>query len=205
MSSNRPELVDLRECWETHQDHENLLYLTDSEDTLQVINKWIGGGTKFRLLRSPDEDVLKTIKDYHHKTAEVSITVTYTADWLLRQGEYWRKLGDWLKENSVNSQDQRRILKVISNTFPSNVWIHRITKGKESNKWDLWKDLRIKENHFTTQVSWNRIWVISNTLVKSWERFIQQSTTDDDVWSMGNYQDCPPLNGDSCVSRERKT
>ena len=28
-----PELVALRECIEPHQDHENLLYLTDSETT----------------------------------------------------------------------------------------------------------------------------------------------------------------------------
>ena len=46
MSSNRPELVVLRECLEAHQDNENLLYLTDSEDTLQTINKWVGGGAK---------------------------------------------------------------------------------------------------------------------------------------------------------------
>ncbi len=43
MSSNHPELVTLRECLETHADNENLLYLTDSETTLQAINKWIGG------------------------------------------------------------------------------------------------------------------------------------------------------------------
>jgi hypothetical protein len=46
---------------EVHQDHENLLYLTDDEATLQVINKWIGGGAKLSLTRSPDGDVLKTI------------------------------------------------------------------------------------------------------------------------------------------------
>ena len=44
MSSNHPELVVLRECLEAHQDHENLLYLTDSETTLQDMNKWIGEG-----------------------------------------------------------------------------------------------------------------------------------------------------------------
>jgi ribonuclease HI len=43
MSSNHPELVALRECLETHPDNKNLLYLTDSETTLQDINKWIGG------------------------------------------------------------------------------------------------------------------------------------------------------------------
>ena len=45
----------------SHQDHENLLYFTDSEVTLQSINKWIGGGAKLRLVRSPDGDVLKAI------------------------------------------------------------------------------------------------------------------------------------------------
>ena len=59
LSSNRPELVALRECLEAHQDHENLLYLTDSEATLQAINKWIGGGAKLNLARTPDADVLK--------------------------------------------------------------------------------------------------------------------------------------------------
>ena len=61
MSSNRPELADIRECLEAPQDHKNLLYLTDSEATLQPINKWIGGGAKLTLVRSPDGDVLKTI------------------------------------------------------------------------------------------------------------------------------------------------
>ena len=40
----KTELVTLRECLEAHQDHENLLYLTDIEATLQDINKCIGGG-----------------------------------------------------------------------------------------------------------------------------------------------------------------
>jgi hypothetical protein len=52
MSSNRPELVDLRECLEAHPDNENLLYLTDSEATLQAINKWIGGGAKLSLAKT---------------------------------------------------------------------------------------------------------------------------------------------------------
>ena len=51
----------LRECLEAHPDNENLLYLTDSEATLQVINKWIGGGAKLSLAKTTDADVLKTI------------------------------------------------------------------------------------------------------------------------------------------------
>ena len=60
-TGNRPELVALRECLEGHRDHENLLYLTDSEATLQAINKWIGGGAKLSLARSPDGDVFRAI------------------------------------------------------------------------------------------------------------------------------------------------
>ena len=46
---------------EAHDDRTNLLYLTDSETTLQSIHKWIGGGAKLNLSRSPETDVLKTI------------------------------------------------------------------------------------------------------------------------------------------------
>ena len=61
MSSNRPELVALRECLEEHPDNENLLYLTDSETTLQGINKWIGGGAKLSLVKTADSDILRVI------------------------------------------------------------------------------------------------------------------------------------------------
>ena len=37
--------------------------------------------------------------------------------------------------------------------FPCNVWIHKITKGKESNKCDLYKVLWIVENRFTTETT----------------------------------------------------
>ena len=61
MSSNRPELVALWGCLEAHPDHENLLYLTDSEATPQTINKWIGGGAKLSLAKTADADILKAI------------------------------------------------------------------------------------------------------------------------------------------------
>jgi hypothetical protein len=56
-----------------------------------------------------------------------------------------------LKKTSVRSQDQRRMLKTTTHSFPSNVWIHKITKGKESNKCDLCKALWIAEHRFTTE------------------------------------------------------
>ncbi len=61
LSSNRPELVALRECLESHEDHVDLLYLTDSEDSLQAIHKWRGCGARMNLSKSPDADILKVI------------------------------------------------------------------------------------------------------------------------------------------------
>ncbi len=61
LSSNRPELVALWEYLETHPDNENLWYLTDSSATLQVINKWIGGGAKLSLAKTSDTDILRAI------------------------------------------------------------------------------------------------------------------------------------------------
>ena len=61
LSSNRLELVALRECLEAHEDHIDLLYLTDIETSLQAIHKWIACGAKLNLSKSPDADILKAI------------------------------------------------------------------------------------------------------------------------------------------------
>jgi ribonuclease HI len=304
MSSNRPELVALRECLEAHPDNENLLYLTDSEATLQAINKWIGGGAKLSLAKTADADVLKAIivklqqrvkakaatllikvkahrgcplneeadiraemgrlKQEKEKTwssptyrtiyqwAEASkikkgvettkqtawtqavrnrmrqkageiqalrayekgaekwrrehmprkgkgiisaegqelledketwgnetalrgaihdsrkrersnedgifmphqkgpITSTFTADWFLREGQGRELLGEWMKKTAVRSQDQRRMLQANSHTFPTNSWIHKITKGRESDRCDLCRTLWIAEGRFRTE------------------------------------------------------
>ena len=58
LNSNRSELVDLKfQCLELHDDQIDLLYLTDSETSLQAIHKWIVGGVKLNLSKSPDTDV----------------------------------------------------------------------------------------------------------------------------------------------------
>jgi hypothetical protein len=45
----------------------------------------------------------------------------------------------------------RRMLWVNSETFPTNAWIHKITKGKESDRCDLCRDLWITEDRFRTE------------------------------------------------------
>ena len=59
---------------EVHDDHIDLLYLTDSEESLQDIHKWIDGGSKFNLSRSTDEDVLKVIILKLQKRVEAGTT-----------------------------------------------------------------------------------------------------------------------------------
>jgi hypothetical protein len=46
---------------ESKLDHENLLYPTDSEETLHDIKKWIDGGAKINLSKTTDTDVLRVI------------------------------------------------------------------------------------------------------------------------------------------------
>jgi hypothetical protein len=94
-------------------------------------------------------------------------------------GAYRRKLGEWLKMTSVRSQDQRRMLQATTHSFPSNAWIHKTTKGKESNKCDLCKALWIAENRFTTEAALPEqdLGHIQHTL-KPCQRLTQQPTTD---------------------------
>ena len=53
--------MSLRECLEAYEDHIDLLYLTDSEASLQAIHKWIGCRARRNLSKSPDADILKAI------------------------------------------------------------------------------------------------------------------------------------------------
>jgi len=56
-----------------------------------------------------------------------------------------------MKSTSVRSPDHRRMLQANSHTFPSNTWIHRITKGKESDRCDFCKALWIAQGRFKTE------------------------------------------------------
>ena len=59
---------------EAHDDHIDLLYLTDSEVSLQAIHTWIGCGAKLNLCKSQDEDVLKDIILKLQKRVEAGAT-----------------------------------------------------------------------------------------------------------------------------------
>jgi hypothetical protein len=79
------------------------------------------------------------------------ITSTFTADWFLREGQGRELLGEWMKKTAVKSQDQRRMLQTNSHTFPTNSWIHKITKGRESDRCDLCRTLWMTEGRFKAE------------------------------------------------------
>ncbi len=68
------------------------MYLTDSEATLQAINKWIGGGAKLSLAKTADADVLRAI------VVKLQKRVTVKAATLLFQVKAHR--GDPLNEEA---------------------------------------------------------------------------------------------------------
>ena len=79
------------------------------------------------------------------------ITSTFTTDWFLREGQGRELLGEWMKKTTIKSQDQRRMLQANSHTFPTNSWIHKITKGRESDRCDLCRTLWMAEGRFKTE------------------------------------------------------
>jgi hypothetical protein len=79
------------------------------------------------------------------------ITSTFTTDWFLREGQGHELLGEWMTKTTVKSQDQRRMLQSNSHTFPTNSWIHKITKGRESDRCDLCRTLWMTEGRFKTE------------------------------------------------------
>jgi hypothetical protein len=79
------------------------------------------------------------------------ITSTFTTDWFLREGQGREPLGEWMKKTTVRSQDQRRMIQANSHTFPTNAWIHRITKDRESDRCDQCRTLWISEDRFRTE------------------------------------------------------
>ncbi len=79
------------------------------------------------------------------------ITSTFTEDWFLREGQGRELLGEWMKKTVVKSQDQRRMLQANSHTFPTNSWIRKITKDRESDRCDLCRILWMTEDRFKSE------------------------------------------------------
>ena len=54
-------------------------------------------------------------RDQPHKTP---VTSTWTADFLTREGEGRKAMGDWLRDKTVSWKARRRILQTNADTFP---------------------------------------------------------------------------------------
>ena len=118
ISEEGQELLEDKQIWANHTTHREVIHESRKRERI-------------------DEDGLFIP---HQKGP---VTSTFTADWFLRDGDGREWLGEWMKSTSVKSSDQRRMLQANSHTFPSNAWIHRITKRKESDRCDLCKTLWI--------------------------------------------------------------
>ena len=122
LSSNRPELVALREFLEAHDDHIDILYLTDSEVSLQAIHKWIGCGAKLNLSKSPDTDVLKAITPKLQQRVEVGATTllikvkTHRGDPLNEEADIMTELGrlQEYKETIWNDPSDRTVYQRLA-------------------------------------------------------------------------------------------
>ena len=53
-------------------------------------------------------------------------TTTWTTDFLVRGGESREELGKWLKNRAVPWKRRRRLIQVVTDTFPCGQWLHKI-------------------------------------------------------------------------------
>ena len=95
---------------EAHDDHVDLLYLTDHESCLQTIHKWIGCGVNLNLSKSPDTDILKVFVLKLQKRVEAGVTIllievkTHRGDPLNKEADIRAELGR-LKEHKETIWD----------------------------------------------------------------------------------------------------
>ena len=66
---------------------------------------------------------------------------TWTADFLLRPKQSRLELHNWLRNPSIPYQRRRRIIQVVTNSFPCGAFLHKIGK-RRSSKCDICRRLR---------------------------------------------------------------
>ena len=64
-------------------------------------------------------------RDQPHKTP---ITSTWTADFLTREGEGLKAVGEWLRDKTVSWKARRRLLQTNAGVFPCEAHLHRLGK-----------------------------------------------------------------------------
>lgn len=86
----------------------------------------------FPELATPNESWLDLIDARHHNSPENpparAITSTFTLDFLLRPKESRAVLGSVIRDKNIRHQTRRRLIQVITGTFPTGKWLHKIGK-----------------------------------------------------------------------------
>ena len=86
----------------------------------------------FPELATPNESWLGLIDARHHNSPENpparAITSTFTLDFLLRPKESRAVLGSVIRDKNIRHQTRRRLIQVITGTFPTGKWLHKIGK-----------------------------------------------------------------------------
>jgi ribonuclease HI len=85
----------------------NLLYLTEGEASLQAIYKWVGGGAKLNLTKTPDADILKEIVIKLQKRVEAGAATllikvkAHRGDPLNEEADIRAEMGQLKEENET--------------------------------------------------------------------------------------------------------
>ena len=86
----------------------------------------------FPELVTPNESWLGLIDGRHHCSPQNpparAITSTFTLDFLIRPKESRAVLGSVIRDRNIRHQTRRRLIQVITGTFPTDKWLHRIGK-----------------------------------------------------------------------------
>jgi hypothetical protein len=69
---------------------------------------------------------------------------TWSADFLLREGESRECLGSWINSSAVNEAKKRRAKQVITCSFPCGKWLHMIG-GRKSPGCELCRRERLQD------------------------------------------------------------
>ena len=75
--------------------------------------------------------VTTMIRDHPHKQP---VTSTWTVDFLTKEGEGLKAMGDWLKDKSTSWKAHRRLLQTNAGVFPCEARLQRWGKTDRKNE-----------------------------------------------------------------------
>jgi hypothetical protein len=91
------------------------------------------------------EYILKNNQDTHPLPTEsytrgpiTPATSTKTTDFFIREPSCRQDISKYLKSSSIRTEDKRRLIQIITNSFPVNVFTSKFKK-KKSNRCDIYR------------------------------------------------------------------